>query len=131
MNFFKNNLDKTLEKLVKNFLSKIKYGNLEVEFPSGERIIYSGIKDGISASIHIHNYNFLSYIFKRGSIGYAEAYMKGFYTTKNLTNLLLLSHKNEKYLIIGIGININKSPIIIDYPTCYLNEFSNTRWHSW
>tara|TARA_Y100001970_G_C14211025_1_gene846927 strand:+ start:1042 stop:1551 length:510 start_codon:yes stop_codon:yes gene_type:complete len=36
-------------------------------------------------------------------------------------------HKNEKYLIIGIGININKSPIIIDYPTCYLNEFSNKK----
>ena len=41
MNFFKNNLDKTLEILVKNFLSKIKYGNLEVEFPSGEIKIYS------------------------------------------------------------------------------------------
>ena len=87
MNFFKNNLDKTLEKLVKNFLSKIKYGSLEVKFPSGEKKTYSGIEDGLSASINIHNYSFLSYIFKRGSVGYAEAYMKGFYSTPNLTNL--------------------------------------------
>ena len=58
MNFFRNNLDKTLEKLVKNFLSKIKYGNLEVKFPSGEKKIYAGIDDGLTASIHIHNYKY-------------------------------------------------------------------------
>ena len=106
MNFFKNNLDRTLEKLVKNFLSKIKYGNLEVQFPSGEKKIYLGIEDGLNATIHIHNYNFLSYIFRRGSVGYAEAYMKGFYTTNNLTNLLMLSHKNEKYFLDNIKSNI-------------------------
>ena len=106
MNFFKNNLDKTLEKLVKSFLSKIKYGNLEVVFPSGERKTYLGIEDGLTASIHIHNYNFLSYIFKRGSVGYAEAYMKGFYSTNNLTNLLMLSHKNEKFFLDNINSNI-------------------------
>ena len=106
MNFFRNNLDKTLEKLVKNFLSKIKYGNLEVKFPSGEKKIYAGIEDGLTASIHIHNYKFLSYILKRGSVGYAEAYIKGFYSTNNLTNLLMLSHKNEKYFLDNINSNI-------------------------
>ncbi len=106
MNFFKNNLDKTLEKLVKNFLSKIKYGNLEVVFPSGEMKIYSGINNGLKASIHIHNYNFLSYIFKRGSVGYAEAYMNGLYSTSNLTNLLMLSHKNENFFLDNINSNL-------------------------
>ena len=106
MSFLKKNFDKTLEKFVKNFLSKIKYGKLEVEFPSGEKKIYSGIDDGLSASINIHNYNFISYIFKRGSVGYAEAYMKGFYSTANLTNLLMLSHKNEKYFLDNINSNI-------------------------
>ncbi len=106
MKFFKNNFDKTLEKLLKKFLSKIKFGNLEVEFPSGEKITYSGINDGLSASIKIHNFIFLSYIFKRGSVGYAEAYMKGYYTTTNLTNLLMLSHKNEKYFLNNINSNI-------------------------
>ena len=106
MNFFKSNFDKTLEKLVKKFLSKIKYGILEVEFPSGEKKIYSGINNGLNATIHIHNYKFLSYIFKRGSVGYAEAYMKGFYSTRNLTNLLMLSHKNEKYFLDNINSNI-------------------------
>ena len=106
MNFFKNNFDKTLEKLVINFLSKIKYGILEVQFPSGEKKFFSGTDDGITASIQIHNYSFLSYIFKRGSVGYAEAYMKGFYSTTNLTNLLMLSHINEKYFLDNINSNI-------------------------
>ena len=105
MNFFKININTTLEKLVKNFLSKIKYGTLEVKFPSGEIKTYSGIDDGLTASIHIHNYNFLSYIFKRGSVGYAEAYMKGYYSTNNLTNLLMLSHKNEKFFLDNINAN--------------------------
>ena len=106
MKFLKNNLDKSLEKLLNNFLSKIKYGNLEVEFPSGDKKNFSGVNDYLSASIKIHNYNFLSYIFKRGSVGYAEAYMKGFYSTPNLTNLLMLSHKNEKFFLDNINSNI-------------------------
>ncbi len=106
MNFFRTNLDKTLEKLLKNFLSKIKYGSLEVEFPSGEKNFFSGKNVGLTASIKIHNYNFLSYIFKRGSIGYAEAYMQGFYSTPNLTNLLMLSFKNERFFLSNINSNI-------------------------
>ncbi len=106
MKFFKKNLDKTLEKLVKKFLSKIKYGNLEVEFPSGEKQIYKGLNNDLKASIQIHNYNFLAHILKRGSVGYAEAYMKGLYSTPNLTNLLMLSHKNEKYFLENVNSNI-------------------------
>ena len=61
MNFFKNNFDRTLERLLNSFLSKIKYGKLEVEFPSGENKTFSGNIEGITASIKINNYKFLSY----------------------------------------------------------------------
>ena len=33
--------------------------------------------------------------------------------------------QNKKYLITGIGMNINKSPLIKNYPTTYLNEITN------
>jgi len=105
MNFFKNNFDRTLEKLLNNFLSKIQYGKLEVEFPSGEKKIFCGDEDYLNASIKINSYNLLTYIFKRGAVGYAEAYMKGFYSTPNLTNLLMLSHKNEKFFLHNINSN--------------------------
>ena len=106
MSFLRNNIDKTFEKVLINFLNKIKYGNLEVKFPSGDIKNFNGKEADVSASIEIHNYKFLSYILKRGSVGYAEAYIKGFYSTSNLTNLLILSHKNENYFLENTNSNI-------------------------
>ncbi len=42
MNFFKTNFDKTVEKLLINFLSKIRYGKLTVQFPTGEKRVFAG-----------------------------------------------------------------------------------------
>ena len=106
MNFFKSNFDKTIEKLLVNFLSKIRYGKLTVEFPTGEERVFVGKEDDISASIKIHNYNFLKLIFKKGSVGFAEAYMNGYFSSTDLTNLLLLSHKNESYFLQSINTNL-------------------------
>ena len=35
--------------------------------------------------------------------------------------------KNKKFAIIGIGINVNSSPVIDNYPTAYLNFFSKKK----
>ena len=106
MNFFKENIDKSLEKILNSFLSKIHFGKLEVQFPSGQKKLFIGYEDGHFASLKIHSYKFLSLIFKKGSIGFAEAYIKGFYSTTNLTNLLMLSHKNENYFLDNKRTNI-------------------------
>ena len=106
MNFFKTNFDKTVEKLLVNFLSKIRYGKLTVQFPTGEERVFVGKEEDISASIKIHNYNFLNLIFKKGSVGFAEAYMNGYFSSTDLTNLLLLSHKNESYFLQSINTNL-------------------------
>ncbi len=34
-------------------------------------------------------------------------------------------HKSRKFAVIGIGVNINSSPIINKYPTTHLNFFTN------
>ena len=99
MNFLKKNASKSLEKLLIIFLSKIKYGSLDVLFPSGNRKIFNGYEKGYSASIRINNYSFLNYIFKKGSVGFAEAYMDKVYFTDNLTDLLMLSHQNDKFFL--------------------------------
>ena len=106
MNFFKTNFDKTVEKLLVNFLSKIRYGKLTVQFPTGEERVFDGKEKDISANIKIHNYNFLNLIFKKGSVGFAEAYMNGYFSSTDLTNLLLLSHKNESYFLQSINTNL-------------------------
>ena len=106
MNFFKTNFDKTVKKLLVNFLSKIRYGKLTVQFPTGEERVFVGKEEDISANIKIHNYNFLNLIFKKGSVGFAEAYMNGYFSSTDLTNLLLLSHKNESYFLQSINTNL-------------------------
>ncbi len=35
--------------------------------------------------------------------------------------------QNKKYLIIGIGINVSRSPKIKNYPTTFLNNYSNKK----
>ena len=105
MNFLKNNAEKSFEILLNNFLSKINYGTLAVTFPSGNSKIFEGKEKGYSAQIQIHNYSFLTYIFKKGSVGFAEAYINGVYSTNNLTNLLMLSHKNENFFLDSIKSN--------------------------
>ena len=39
----------------------------------------------------------------------------------------ILFFKNNKFAIIGIGINVNGSPIIKNYPTTYLNNFTKKK----
>ncbi|MDC3157836.1 hypothetical protein OA544_01965 [Candidatus Pelagibacter sp.] len=34
---------------------------------------------------------------------------------------------NRKYLIVGIGINVSSSPKINNYPTTFLNNYSNKK----
>ena len=35
--------------------------------------------------------------------------------------------KNKKFIIIGIGVNIDRSPIIDNYPTTYINYFAKKK----
>ena len=36
-------------------------------------------------------------------------------------------YKNKKFAIIGIGINIDRSPIIVNYPTTYVNFYTKKK----
>ena len=36
-------------------------------------------------------------------------------------------YKNKKFAIIGIGINIDRSPIILNYPTTYVNFYTKKK----
>ena len=51
MNFFKDNIDKSFERILNSFLSKIHFGKLEVQFPSGQKKLFIGVEDGHFASL--------------------------------------------------------------------------------
>ena len=101
-----NKLQQPLEALSQKFLSKIKYGELSVKFPSGNIKIFKGIKSDHKADLIINNYKFIKKIFKRKSVGFAESYMDGDFNSSNLTNLLLLAFKNESHFLENLKSNI-------------------------
>ena len=126
MNFFIDKFNISIEKISDNFLSKIFYGELVVIFPSGKKLAYKAHKPGFFAELHIHNYQFFSKIFKNGSLGFADAYIQGDFSSPNLTNLLLFSFQNEKHFLKNLKINwLNSSYRKLRH---YLNE--NTKYQS-
>ena len=94
------------EIVTQRFLSKIKYGELTVKFPSGSIKIIKGNDNSYKADLTINNYKFVSKILKRKSIGFAESYMDGDFSSSNLTNLLLLAFRNENYFLENLKSNI-------------------------
>ena len=87
-------------------MSKIKYGELSVKFPSGNTKIFNGINSNHKAKLVINNYKFITKILKRKSVGFAESYMDGDFSSPNLTNLLLLAFKNENHFLENLKSNI-------------------------
>ncbi len=94
------------EIVTQKFLSKIKYGELKVKFPSGSIKTFKGNDNNYKADLTINNYKFISKIIKRKSVGFAESYMDGDFSSSNLTNLLLLSFRNENYFLENFKSNI-------------------------
>tara|TARA_B100000579_G_scaffold428997_1_gene440065 strand:+ start:1735 stop:2925 length:1191 start_codon:yes stop_codon:yes gene_type:complete len=101
-----NKFQQPFEIVTQKFLSKIKYGELSVKFPSGSIRTFRGNTGDNIADLTINNYKFVSKIFKRKSIGFAESYMDGDFSSSNLTNLLLLAFNNEKHFLENLKSNI-------------------------
>jgi cyclopropane-fatty-acyl-phospholipid synthase len=99
-------LQQPFELITQKFLSKIKYGELTVKFPSGSIKTFKGIDKNYTADLTINNYKFISKILKRKSVGFAESYMDGDFSSSNLTNLLLLAFSNENDFLKNLKSNI-------------------------
>ena len=101
-----NKFKPPFEIVSQKFLSKIKYGELLVTFPSGSMQSFTGINSAHKADLTINNYKFISKILKRKSVGFAESYMDGDFSSSNLTNLLLLAFRNENHFLLNLKSNI-------------------------
>ena len=97
MNYVNDKFQQSFEIVAEKFLSKIRCGELIVTFPSGSTKSFKGSNSDEIADLKLHNYKFISKIFKRKSIGFAESYMDGDFSSSDLTKLLLISFRNEKY----------------------------------
>ena len=81
------------KKIVTKQLSALKHGQLIIH-ENSKKVSY-GRTGKIKAEIKIININFYSFILFGGSIGAAESYMQGDWTSKNLTDVIRLMSINS------------------------------------
>tara|TARA_Y100000590_G_scaffold194337_1_gene220816 strand:- start:89 stop:1282 length:1194 start_codon:yes stop_codon:yes gene_type:complete len=96
---FNNFLNLSIEKFAINFFNKTKYGNLFVEFPSKNILNFKGTNDGVDAEIKLNNFLLIKKIATKGALGFAESYMDGDFTTKNLKDLLIFAERNKSIFL--------------------------------
>ena len=106
MNYVNDKFHQSFEIVAQKFFSKIQFGELSVKFPSGTVQKFKGSYNDEKADLIISNYKFISRILKKKSVGFAESYMDGDFSSSNLTNLLLIAFKNEEYFLENLKTNI-------------------------
>jgi len=85
---------KISDAFVFNTLKNIKFGFLEVKKTNGEILKFGNPEDNLKVSIEIKNESLTYNLIKSGSIGLGESYMKDFFTTNNLSDLIELTAQN-------------------------------------
>ena len=80
--------------IVFSLLKNIKHGYLEVIKMNGEVLKFGDPNESLKVSLEIKDKSFIYYLIKSGSIGLGESYMKGFFTTNNLSDLIELTARN-------------------------------------
>ena len=71
------NLNNLADKIVFKFLKLIKYGNLELTNYDNSKFIFGNLNEKLKVKVKINKPGFTYQIIKNGSIGLAEAYIRG------------------------------------------------------
>ena len=87
-------LNNISDKIVFTMLKHIKHGVLELTNHDKKKYIFGTDSNGLDVSLKINKPDFTYKIIKRGSVGLAEAYMRGDFETNNLSKLIELTAKN-------------------------------------
>jgi len=95
---------KISDTIVFNTLKNIKYGFLKITKVNGEILKFGNPEDNLKVSIVIKNESLTYDLIKSGSIGLGESYMKNFFTTNNLSDLIELTAKNIQIIYKFSGI---------------------------
>ena len=77
------------------FACRIEVGTLTVTLPDQRIFTFGGAQPGPNAEMVMHDYTFTKRMFSSGDIGIAESFLRGEWTTKDLTTFLLLFCANH------------------------------------
>ena len=92
------NLNSISDKIVFKSLKFIKHGNLKLTNYDNKVYNFGSSEEALNVKININKPGLTYKIIRNGSVGLAEAYMKGDFETDNLTNLIELTAKNIKLI---------------------------------
>lgn len=87
-----------IEKKFLKVFEDLEYGSLKIIMPDGKNYGFSGIYEGPSADITIHNNKVITNLFLNGDIGFANDYRHGNWDSSDLTQLIQLALMNDKSL---------------------------------
>lgn len=82
-------------RLLRLVLGRLECGELTIETPSGDRLVFGGCRPGPQGRLVIHSWRFLGRLVTGWDIGFAEAYMAGEWSSPNLAALLTLACRNN------------------------------------
>ena len=97
-------IHKISDTIVFNALKSIKYGYLEITKIDGEILRFGNPDDNLKVTLKIKDESLMYNLIKNGSVGLGESYMKDFFTTNNLSDLIELSAKNIRIIYKFSGI---------------------------
>jgi len=97
-------LYKTSDLIVFTALKNIEHGYLEITKVNGEILKFGNPNDSLKVSLQIKDESLTYNLIKSGSVGLGESYMKDFFTTNNLSDLIELTAKNIKIIYKFSGI---------------------------
>ena len=95
---------KISDTIVFSALKSIKYGFLEITKINGEILKFGNPDDNLKVTLKIQDESLMYNLIKNGSVGLGESYMKNFFTTNNLSDLIELSAKNIEIIYKFSGI---------------------------
>ena len=84
------------DKIVFNALKNIKYGRIYLTNFNGEKYTFGKENEILKVNIKINKPGFTLDVVNKGSIGMAEAYMRGDFETDNLSELIEITARNIK-----------------------------------
>jgi cyclopropane-fatty-acyl-phospholipid synthase len=79
-------------------LRHVQHGSLTVTTPDGKNHVFHGREKGVCASLVLDDWRVISFVLRRGDIGFAEAYRDGWWDSEDIAELLLFGLQNEAVL---------------------------------
>jgi len=83
------------ESFLRRMVGELECGELVIETPAGDRLVFSGRRSGPQEKVTIHSWRCLWRLASSWDIGFAEAYSAGEWSSSNLVALLKLASHNS------------------------------------